>query len=129
MALKRNVGFFTGLRYQGGGPMWAWILHRISGLGMILFVSLHVMAGFLTHVLGNDTGILINTVYESVYFQVFIFFCVIFHTLNGARIIVLDTWPKLIEYQREVTWLQWLIFVPIYGLTVFIMVTRVLSGK
>jgi succinate dehydrogenase/fumarate reductase cytochrome b subunit len=54
---------------------------------------------------------------------------VIWHGLNGLRIIILDTWPRLIEYQHEVTWLQWVIFIVIYGLTVFIMVMRTISGS
>jgi succinate dehydrogenase / fumarate reductase cytochrome b subunit len=125
--LKRNVGLH-GLRYQGGGPMLSWLLHRISGLGMIVFVSLHVLASFFTQQFGDDTAIFINTIYESVYFQIFIYFCVIFHTLNGLRILILDMWPKLLEYQREATWLQWMIFIPIYGLAVFLMIQRALSG-
>ena len=91
MALDRKVGLLEGLRYQGGGPMLAWILHRVSGVGMIVFVSLHVVASFLTQQMGSDLGIAINIIYESLYFQLFIFFCVIFHTVNGLRIIVLDT--------------------------------------
>jgi succinate dehydrogenase/fumarate reductase cytochrome b subunit len=51
-----------------------------------------------------------------------------FHSLNGLRVIVLDLWPKGIEYQRELTWLQWLIFVPVYGLTVFVMIQRAITG-
>jgi succinate dehydrogenase/fumarate reductase cytochrome b subunit len=77
---------------------------------------------------GSDFWTSVNIVYESIYFQVFIYFVVFYHVLNGFRVIILDTWPKLLEYQREVTWLQWLIFIPIYGLTVFIMVQRALSG-
>lgn len=129
MALKRDVGFFSGLGYRGGGPMWAWILHRISGLAMVIFVSTHVVAGFLTQQTSSDAGVFLNTIFESLYFQIFIVFCVIFHTLNGARIIILDVWPKMIEYQREVTWLQWLIFLPVYGLTIFIMITRTFAAK
>ena len=113
MALKRNV---------------TWILHRISGLGIILFISLHVVSSFFTLEMGSDLAIAYNTFYESIYFQVFIYFCVIFHALNGLRIIILDTWPKLVEYQHEVTWLQWLIFIPIYGLTIFVMLQRALAG-
>lgn len=128
MALKRKVSLADGLRYKGGGPMLAWALHRISGLGMILFISLHVASSFFTQQLGSDLAIAINTVYESVYFQVFIYFCVIFHAINGMRIIILDAFPKLVEYQREVTWLQWLIFIPIYGLTIFIMIQRAITG-
>jgi succinate dehydrogenase / fumarate reductase cytochrome b subunit len=129
MALKRNVGILTGARYRGGGPMWAWILHRISGLGIIIFVSLHVLASFFQHQLGSEIGLTINIIYESVYFQLFIYFVVIYHTLNGLRIVILDFWPRALEYQREAIWLQWLIFVPIYGLTVMIMIQRFISGS
>ena len=128
MALDRKVGLLEGLRYQGGGPMLAWILHRVSGVGMIVFVSLHVVAAFLTQQIGSDLGIAINIIYESLYFQLFIFFCVIFHTVNGLRIIVLDTWPKLIRYQKESTWLEWFIVLPVYGLAVLIMIRRHLAG-
>jgi len=109
--------------------MWSWILHRISGLGMIVFVTLHVVASFFTQQMGSDWAITINTIYESVYFQLFIVFTVLYHGLNGIRIIVLDIWPKMLRYQREMIWLQWLIFFPVYGLTVFIMIQRLIEGS
>ena len=129
MALDRKVGFFAGLKYKGGGPMWAWILHRISGIGMVLFVGLHVVASFFTQQIGSDWAITINIIYESVYFQLFIVFCVLLHGLNGIRIIVLDLWSKLIRYQKEAIWMQWLIFIPVYGLTIFIMLQRLITGE
>lgn len=129
MALNRKVGLLAGLRYKGGGPMLSWILHRISGLGMILFVTIHVLASFLTQQLGSDLGITLNIIYESLYFQLFIYFCVIFHGVNGLRIIVLDIWPEFLKYQREATWLEWFIIIPVYGLTVFIMIQRFVTGQ
>ena len=117
-----------GFGYKGGGPMWSWVLHRITGAGMILFVALHVVAAFLLQQYGSGIGKAINVVYESLPFQAFIYFCVIFHALNGARIIVLDLWPQMLQYQREATWLQWLTFIPIYGLTLFLLIGRGLSG-
>ncbi len=36
MALTRKVGVIAGAKYKGGGPMLAWILHRVSGLGIII---------------------------------------------------------------------------------------------
>jgi len=127
MALKRNVGF-AGARYKGGGPMLSWVLHRVSGLTMVTFISMHIAASFIQYLLGSDLGTTFNIIYETIYFQVIIYFVVFFHVLNGLRIVILDTWPMLLEYQREVTWLQWLVFIPIYGLTIFIMVSRSLSG-
>jgi succinate dehydrogenase / fumarate reductase cytochrome b subunit len=128
MVVKRNVGLITGLTYRGGSPMLVWLLHRISGLGIIIFVTLHMVAGLLIQQYGGTLAVTINTVYESIYFQVFIYFCVIFHTLNGLRIVIMDIWPKLLEYQREVIWLEWLIFVPTYGLVIFVMISNAIKG-
>jgi succinate dehydrogenase / fumarate reductase cytochrome b subunit len=127
MTLRRNVGL-RGFKYKGGGPMLAWMLHRMSGIAIALFVGLHIIASFSMQQFASDLGTTLNILYESIYFQVIVFFVVIYHGLNGLRIIILDTWPRLLEYQREVTWLQWLVFIPTYGLIVFIMVTRSLSG-
>jgi hypothetical protein len=33
-----------------------------------------------------------------------------------------------LEYQREATWLQWLIFIPLYALTAVIMLMFKLQG-
>ena len=128
MALNRKVGLLAGAKYKGGGPMLAWVLHRISGLGIIIFVALHVIASFLTQEMGSDLGIAINIIYESIYFQLFIVFCAIFHGINGFRIIVLDIWPRLIRYQKEATWLEWFVILPLYILTAFIMIRRYLAG-
>ncbi len=128
MALSRKVGLYAGVKYKGGGPMLAWILHRISGLGIIIFVSLHVLASFLTQQMGSDLGIFVNIIYESIYFQLFIVFCAIFHGVNGFRIILLDIWPRLIRYRKESTWLEWFVILPLYILTAFIMIRRFLAG-
>ncbi len=128
MALKRNVGW-RGLFYKGGGPMLTFSLHRISGLAIVTFVGLHIFASFFMQQFGSDFATTINIIYESVYFQVVVYFIVLFHVLNGLRIVILDTWPQMLEYQREATWMQWLIFIPIYGLTIFIMITRTISGS
>ena len=128
MSLKRNVGLVEGLRYKGKGPMLAWILHRISGLGIVLFVALHILASFLSQQFGSDLGVFINTIYENWIFQIFIFFCALFHAINGLRIVLLDLWPKLLEYQREAIWLEWFVFLPVFGMAVFILVRSGLGG-
>ncbi len=115
MALNRKVGFFTGLKYKGGGPMWAWILHRLSGLAMVLFIGSHILAGLF----GGEVGYAINDIYTSEIFQLVLFFLVIFHAVNGLRVVILDLWPALIEHQREAIWAEWLVIVPLYGLILF----------
>jgi succinate dehydrogenase / fumarate reductase cytochrome b subunit len=128
MPLSRKVSILAGAKYQGGGPMLAWVLHRISGLSIIIFVALHVVASFLTQQLGSALGISINIIYQSIFFQLYIVFCAIFHGINGFRIILLDIWPRLIRYQKESTWLEWFVILPLYALTAFIMIQRYLEG-
>jgi succinate dehydrogenase / fumarate reductase cytochrome b subunit len=124
MGLKRNVSLKDALRYQGKGPMLTFILHRIGGLGMVTFVGLHVLASFM----GGRVGSFINIIYENWAFQIVVFFCVLFHVINGLRIVILDLWPKLIEYQREAIWLEWVVFLPIYGMAVYVVLNTALGG-
>lgn len=127
MAFGKTIGL-QGLTYKGGGPMLAWLLHRITGLGIVIFVGTHVISSFTMQQFGSDLGTSVNVIYEDWRFQIFVYFCVLFHGLNGLRIILLDIWPRFLKYQREAIWLQWLIFIPVYSLAVFIMIQRALSG-
>lgn len=128
MAFGRKIGL-QGLRYQGGGPMLAWVLHRIGGLAMVIFVGMHIVSSFSMQQFGSNLGTTINIIYESWPFQAVLYFFVIFHAFNGLRIILLDLWPKFLKYQKEATWLQWIIIIPVYGLTVFIMIMNGLFPK
>jgi succinate dehydrogenase / fumarate reductase cytochrome b subunit len=124
MGLKRNVSLLTGLRYKGQGPMLTFVLHRIGGLGMAIFIAVHILASFL----GGDIGAFLNTVYENWMFQIFIFFCALFHAINGLRITILDLFPKLIEHQREAIWIEWAVFLPTYGIAVLAIISTALGG-
>lgn len=124
MSLKRNVSLAAGLRYKGQGPFLTFILHRIGGLGMGIFVTVHILASFL----GGDIGGFFNDIYTNWAFQIFIFFCALFHAINGLRITLLDLFPKLIEHQREAIWLEWAVFIPIFGIAVFVILSTGLGG-
>ncbi len=129
MGLKRNVSLAEGLRYRGKGPMLTFILHRIGGLSMVVFVGLHILASFLQSQPGSaQVGIFMNRIYENWIFQIFIFFGALFHLINGLRITILDLWPKLIEHQREAIWLEWFVFLPVYGLAVLVIMRTALGG-
>jgi succinate dehydrogenase / fumarate reductase cytochrome b subunit len=127
MSKRNGVGVMDGLKYQGGGPMFAWILHRITGLAILLFVGLHVMASFFTQELGSSWAINLNKIYESSAFQILVVFIVLYHAINGTRIIILDVWPKYLQYQREAIWVQWVIFIPIFGLTAAVIIMHTLT--
>jgi succinate dehydrogenase / fumarate reductase cytochrome b subunit len=124
----RHVGYLEGLRYKGKEHMLAWALHRITGLGILIFVGTHVIAAFFLNALGDNISIVITAIYESTYMQIFIYFCVLYHALNGLRLIVEDLWPPLLRYHRELLWFQWLVFAPVFGLPAFLMLMSILSG-
>jgi succinate dehydrogenase / fumarate reductase, cytochrome b subunit len=128
MTLNRRVSIWAGLRYKGKLGMANWIVHRITGLGIVLFVGIHVGMGFLGQQFADDTAFAINAIYESWGFQLFVYFSVLFHAFNGSRLALMDIFPGLIRFQSEMIWLQWLIFIPVYGLPSFIMLQNTLTG-
>ena len=129
MRLSRKVSLVEGLKYQGGGPMLAWLLHRISGLGIILFVGAHVFFSFGTQQIADaDWATNLNILYMSVPVQILVAFFVIFHSINGLRIALQDLWPKSLIYQREALWLEWIVIIPIFGLATYILITNSLAG-
>lgn len=119
MGLKRNVSLATGLRYKGQGPMLTFILHRIGGLGMAIFVTMHILASFL----GGEIGKSLNEVYSNWLFQIFIFFSALFHAINGLRITIVDLFPKLLVHQREAIWVEWAVFIPLFVIAAFVIIS------
>ena len=118
MELKRNVSLASALRYKGQGPLLTFILHRIGGLGMAIFITVHILASFM----GGKTGVFLNSIYENWLFQIFIFFCVLFHAINGLRITIVDLFPKLLVHQREAIWVEWAVFIPLFAIAVFVII-------
>ena len=124
MDLKRNVSLAAALRYKGQAPMWSFILHRIGGVGMAVFITLHILASFI----GGKSGVFINTLYEHWLFQIFIFFCVLFHAINGLRITIVDLFPKLLVHQREAIWVELAVFIPLFAAAVFVIMSTAFRG-
>ena len=124
MSLNRNVPLRQGLRYRGEGTQLTFILHRIGGLGMAIFVTMHLLASFL----GGDIGNFLNSIYENWAFQIFIFFCALFHAINGLRITIIDLFPRLLVHQTEAIWVEWAVFLPIFGIAAFVILTTALGG-
>lgn len=122
MGLNRNVSLQTALRYKGQGPFLTYILHRIGGMGMAIFITTHILATFMNGK-GWKIGYIINSIYFDPFFQIFILFCILFHAINGLRITILDLFPKLILYHRQAIMIEWGIFIVLYGFAVISIMT------
>ena len=83
MSKLSRVTLPQALGYRGGQPMIAWLLHRITALGIVVFVSMHVVMAFLLYATTagttNAVANAVTTFYESRPIQIFVLFCVLFH--------------------------------------------------
>jgi succinate dehydrogenase / fumarate reductase cytochrome b subunit len=57
--------------------------------------------------------------------QIFILFAMLYHGINGLRIIILDMWPGLMRYNREAMWVQWALFLPMFLLPAILIILGV----
>lgn len=91
------------LRYRGKVGQWSWVAHRISGLGVVLFLTLHVF-GVAWSVFYPELWEKSVAVYQSPLFtlgEFALIACVIYHAYNGLRISILDSRPPLWKHQRR----------------------------
>ncbi|NJL95214.1 MAG: succinate dehydrogenase, cytochrome b556 subunit [Anaerolineae bacterium] len=110
------------LRYRGKIGQWSWVLHRASGLGVVIFLILHVVdtswAAFYPELYAKAIA-----AYQSPLFTVGEFglvAAVVYHAINGVRIVILDWRPKLWHLQQRaalaVFGIVGLILVPTFAL-------------
>jgi succinate dehydrogenase / fumarate reductase, cytochrome b subunit len=91
--------------YRGQSGMWSWLLHRVGGIAILLFLLIHIvditMLGFGRDVYNTALGIFATPVIRVV--TLGLVFFVLYHSLNGVRITIIDFWPKGARYQRQLS--------------------------
>ncbi|HEX2034299.1 MAG TPA: succinate dehydrogenase, cytochrome b556 subunit [Chloroflexota bacterium] len=90
--------------YRGREGQWAWILHRISGLGVLLFLCLHVVDTSLLLAGEEAYNHLIRALYRQWWFQpleVALGAALVYHALNGVRLTLIDFWDGGVRYERQ----------------------------
>ena len=110
-------------RYRGGEGMLAWQFHRISGVAVWLFVLLHVLDIFLAGAAPGvyDSLLFIYATPPGILMEWLLGAAVLYHALNGLRIIVRDFWPPMTRYHRQLWYLNWILFAAI-GIPVTIVI-------
>lgn len=129
METNRSVSLGEALRYRGKVPMLTYILHRIGGISLVLFLGLRILIPWFVNIPRiASVGKFIGSIFASWPFQVYIVFFVLFHMVNGLRIVILDLWPKLIEHQQVAIWVEFAIFLPIYAILLYMVIHTGLGG-
>jgi succinate dehydrogenase / fumarate reductase, cytochrome b subunit len=106
-------------RYRGSVGMVAWAFHRISGLAIWVFIVLHVFDIWLAGANAKLYDELL-AIYASPIGRVgemLLGAALLYHALNGLRIIVMDFWPAMTRFHREMWLAVWAVFV-VVGLPV-----------
>ena len=109
--------------------MVAWAFHRISGVAIWVFILLHVLDIWLAQAnrsLYDD----VLQIYASPAGRVgetLLGAALLYHALNGLRIILMDFWPRLTLYHKQLWAAGWVIFVVI-GLPVAYVILKPIWG-
>ncbi len=110
-------------RYRGRFGQLEWAFHRISGLGVVLFLLLHIV-DTATVYFAPSAYIFFVTLYKNPFFglaEIALAAAVIYHAMNGLRVVIMDFWPHLWEKQPQARWLVWIAFVVLWVPTASIM--------
>ena len=115
------------LRYRNREGYWAWVLHRVSGVATVLFLFIHILD---TSLLGfgpeaYETFIHLYRLPAFRVMEVGLAAAVLYHGLNGLRIIATDFSDTAARAQRPLWYVVWGLFLVIFLPTAYLMLRPV----
>ncbi len=116
--------------YRGREGQWAFVLHRISGVALVLYLLLHIFDISLV-MYGPDGPF---NAFLAFYHQwpfriglIMVMAAVVYHAMNGLRIILMDFTSWGIRYQRTL-WYGALGVTTVIGIFVLLKVVPEILG-
>ena len=97
----------AGTLYRGNDGMWSWVAHRVTGVLVFFFLLVHVVDTALVRVSPeayNHALELYKTPLVNL-MEVGLVGAVLYHALNGVRIILIDFWSVGTKHQRLMFWI------------------------
>ena len=87
--------------YKGQSGMWSWLLHRVAGLGILLFLLVHIvdisLLNFGPNVYNDGIALFGTTIVRLI--SLALIAAVLYHAFNGIRIMLIDFRPKAVRFQ------------------------------
>lgn len=124
--IKTTLTGYAG--YRGREGHWAFLLHRITGLGVVLFLAIHIVDTSFVYFAPKLYDEVLN-IYRSTVFgigEIALVFCLFFHGVNGLRIAYLDMFaPKdwtILKTRRSMIYalvVALVLWVPSAGVMIF----------
>ncbi|MDV3132365.1 succinate dehydrogenase, cytochrome b556 subunit [Mycobacterium sp. 29Ha] len=102
--------------YRGDPGMWSWVLHRITGATIFFFLFVHVLDTALVRVSPQAYNEIIETYKTPIIglMEIGLVVAVLYHALNGIRVILIDFWAKGPRYQRQMLWVVIGVFLAVF---------------
>jgi succinate dehydrogenase / fumarate reductase cytochrome b subunit len=107
----------AGTLYRGREGMWTWVAHRVTGVLIFFFLFAHVLDTALVRVSPDSYNKIMDTYKTPLVnlMEVGLVGAVLFHALNGLRVMLVDFWSKGTKYQKQMSYV-------VVGLVVTLMV-------
>jgi len=86
--------------------MWSWVAHRVTGVLIFFFLFVHVLDTALVRVSPEAYNTVIESYKNPVMnlMEVGLVGAVLYHALNGLRVIAVDFWERGPRLQRQLLW-------------------------
>src|SRR4051812_18300256 len=96
----------AGTLYRGREGMWSWVAHRVTGVLIFFFLFVHVLDTALVRVSPEDYDKVVATYKTPIValLEYGLVAAILFHALNGLRVIAVDFWSKGPRYQKQMLW-------------------------
>jgi succinate dehydrogenase / fumarate reductase cytochrome b subunit len=127
---RRHATPYRRTRYKGGEGMWSWILHRGTGLMVLGFLFLHILdtslIGFGAHHYNRFVSI-----YKTAFFrplEVLLVGAVIYHAMNGLRVVLIDFWERGARNERRLAVAQHVLTLALFLPSAYIMLKPLFTG-
>ena len=103
----------VGTLYKGSPGQWSWLLHRITGVAVILFLFAHVVdtavVGWGPEAYNRVVAVYHNWVVKLL--ELGLVAAVLYHAINGVKIMVFDFWPASARRMKAIALASTAIFV------------------
>ena len=104
------------IRYRGRSGHYSWLAHRISGLAILLFLTMHVWDTANAHFYPELYAWSVELFKYPLFAvgEIALMAAVLYHAFNGIRITILDFKPEWWMHQKRSATIVWVLFAVIF---------------
>jgi succinate dehydrogenase / fumarate reductase, cytochrome b subunit len=115
--------------YRGREGMISWALHRLTGLGVLLFLLIHIADIYVVSYGPEEFDDLLFIYHQTPFriMEIALVGAVYYHAVNGLRIILIDFWDRAALIQRQLFYGVIVVFLLMFIPTAVLMARPIFS--